>query len=292
MASAEAEDLAALAGFTVAFFNSNTELKNLFSKAMRENWTGDRLLQAARNTSWFKTHSSPEREAILLKTSDPDTYKANVAAVWQRITNIFTELGVPVGYQVHNSLAFLAYNNGWNDEQIRAYLGRYNAVRGAVASGKTLGGTIGQVQARVHAAARDYGVVISNAWLSNYLQKISQGTLTEQDVMAALQKLAAASFPGLADQIKAGETVRDIAEPYMQSMAKLWETNPESIDLFNPVIRTALNTKGQNGKFSMLTLPEFETRLRKDSRWLATDNAQDAMMENGHQVLNAFGVTW
>jgi hypothetical protein len=75
-------------------------------------------------------------------------------------------------------------------------------------------------------------------------------------------------------------------------MAELWEVNPQDIDLFNPTIRNALTVKGKTCDFSMLTMPEFETQLRKDPRWNATDNAQDSLMQAGHEVLQQWGITW
>jgi len=292
MASQAAEDLASLAGFTVAFFNSDPGLKKLFGQALAENWTGDRLLQAARNTTWFKTHSEAQREAQLLASSDPATAAARAQEVGLRISRISTELGIPVSAAARKATVYLAFHQGWSDEKIRSYLGQWKTVRNAVTQGAVLGGQIGLTQDRIMALARDNGITLSRGTQASWLQSVAEGSLTEQHIIGNIQKLAASAFPGLADRINEGETVSDIAAPFVQSMAKLWEVNPEGIDMFNPDIRNALNVKGQDGKFSMMTLPEFETKLRKSSQWLKTDNAQDSMMENGHQVLNAFGVTW
>lgn len=292
MATQAQEDLASLAGFTVAFFNSDPELKALFNKALVENWTGDRLLQASRNTRWFKTHSSPEREAVLLRTSDPATYKANADEVNLRVTRMAVELGIPLGTTMRQTTSRLALSLGWNDDQIRNYLGRFKTVRNAVNQGQVLGGTIGQVHTRLQAAVRDYGVNVSRQWLAQGLNDIAAGLRTEQHIIGEIQKMAAAAFPGIAEQIKAGQSVREIAEPFIQTMAKLWEVNPQDIDLKNNTIRAALNVKGRTGDFSMMTLPEFETKLRKDPRWNKTDNAQDGLMQAGHEVLQQWGVTW
>jgi hypothetical protein len=292
MASAEAEDLASLAGFTVAFFNSDAELKKLFSQALAGNWTGDRLLQAARNTKWFRRNAEAVREATLLKTSDPATFKSRSGELSFRIQAMAAELGIPLGEWARNKAANLALVHGWDETRIRAYIASFGSVYKTVAGGGFVGGATGEAQTRLQAMIRDSGVRVANTWLAAGLNRIAMGTDTEEGVRGQIQKLAMSAFPGLTEQLKAGMTVREVAEPYVQTMAKLWEVNPESINLFDPNIRSALSAKGQDGKFSMLTMPDFETRLRKNSRWLKTDNAQDAMMENGHQVLNAFGVTW
>jgi hypothetical protein len=292
MATQAAEDLASLAGFTVAFFNSDPGLKSLFSKALAENWTGDRLLQAARNTKWFKTHTDAEREAQLLNTSDPATYKANATDMNLRVVRLATELGMPLGTKMRQTTTRLALNQGWDDERIRAYLGQWKTVRNAVNQGAVLGGQIGLTQDRIGALARANGIRLSRGTEASWLQSVASGALTEQHIVGNIQKLAASAFPGLADRINSGETVADIAAPFVQTMAKLWEVSPEGIDMFNTTLRGALNTKGQDGKFSMMTLPEFETKLRKDPRWNATDNAQDSLMQAGHEVLQQWGITW
>jgi hypothetical protein len=295
MASAKAEELASMAGFTVAFFTQDKSRNGLwqwFNVALKENWTGDRLLQAVRNTKWFKTHSDAQREASLLRTSDPKTYAARVSQMRVRVGHMAVELGVPLADRYGDQIALMAFTNNWDDGQIRGYMMRYNAVYASISAGKLLGGSAGQVQTRLTQAAADNGIRLSPKTLGSWVQHVVHGALTEQHALGQIQNLAISAFPGLADRIKAGESVRDVAEPYMQTMAKLWEMNPADIDLFNPKLRSALNTRGQDGNYSMLTLPDFERQLKKDQRWMGTDNAQDELMENGHQVLNAFGVTW
>ena len=295
MASQAAEELASMAGFTVSFFaqdKSRNGLWQWFNVALKENWTGDRLLQQVRNTTWFKTHSDAQREASLLKTSDPKTYAARVSEARVRVGRLAVELGVPLADRYGDATAVMAFTNNWNDDQIRGYMMRYKAVYAAISTGRLLGGTAGQVQTRLTQAAADHGIQLSPKTLGSWVQSVVHGALTEQHALGQIQNLAISAFPGLADRIKAGETVRDVAEPYMQTMAKLWEMNPADIDLFHPKLRSALNTRGQDGKYSMLTLPDFERQLKKDPRWMSTDNAQDDLMENGHQVLNLLGVTW
>jgi hypothetical protein len=295
MASTEAEDLAAMAGFTVAFFaqdKSRNGLWQWFQVALKENWTGDRLLQQLRNTNWFKKHNAAYREAQLLRTSDPAEYKARVSEFSTRVRQMAAQLGIPLGKTALEATINTGFLQGWNDQQLQAYMARFKGVWTAIGQGQILGGTLGQIQTRLAAAVRDYGVTVSPSTLGRLVQNIAAGDSTEQLAMAYIQKNAIAAFPGLAEQIKAGQTVRDIAEPYVQTMAKTWEVNPEDIDLQNKTIRGALNVKGQKGDFSMMTIPDFETQLRKDPRWNKTDNAQDSMMQAGHEVLQQWGITW
>lgn len=286
----EAQDLASLAGFTVAFFNSNPELKRLFNQALAGNWTGERLLQAAQNTKWFKTTPTSARELLLLQTSDPATYNARVSEMRLHVTELAVEIGHSISGPARNALVALALRNGWNDSQIRSYMGRWNYVYKAATRGGTLGGQIGQVQQRLNQAQRDYGVRLAKKEIGTALQGIASGRSTEERAMERIRRVAMSAFPGLKDEIQGGITVRDYAESYIQSMAKLWEKNPEDIDLFDTTLRGALSVKGKDGKFSAMALPEFETKLRKSKQWLRTDNAQDDVASNAHGILQSFGV--
>jgi plasmid stabilization system protein ParE len=118
----EDEQLAALAGFTVAFFKSNDELWKLFQKAKKEGWDGSRLLAAARNTDWFKKHSEAQRQAQLLKESDPATYKQRRDQAAADVERIARNLGLTLSSKTQNELRDLAFIQGWSSTQVENYL--------------------------------------------------------------------------------------------------------------------------------------------------------------------------
>ena len=67
-----------------------------------------------------------------------------------------------------------------------------------------------------------------------------------------------------ADRINAGYTVKQIADPYIQSQARLLELNPDSIGLSDPSIQQALMSKDQSGKPAAMSVWEYEQQLRND----------------------------
>jgi len=99
------------------------------------------------------------------------------------------------------------------------------------------------------------------------------------------------SFPGLKDQIANGMSVRDAASPYLSGMSSILEVNPESVDLFDPTIRKALTSTDANGKSVLTPLWQFESQLKKDPRWLQTNNARDDLMSTTHGLLQSWGLS-
>jgi hypothetical protein len=286
----ERDLLAMMAGTTVSFFRSNSELSKLFDKALNEGWTGDRLLAAAKNTKWFKTHSSDQRKALALQKDDPAEWKARVSRTQADIQRMAREMGIPMSGL--KSFATLALTSGWNENQIRQEMGKFNSVYKSVRKGNLLGGQLGQAYSRVRQAAFDNGVKVNNKTMATWLQRLASGKSTEQALMNNIQKRAMSSFPGLKEEILGGSTVREFADQYINTMADILELNPQDINLFDKDIRGALNAKNQKGKFSPLSMADFEVRMRKDPRWMKTMNARDSMMDTGREVLQAFGVSW
>ena len=85
----------------------------------------------------------------------------------------------------------------------------------------------------------------------------------------------------------------DLASPYLQSYATILEVPPGSINLFDPLVKSALQSKDpKTGANTVKPIWQFETDLRSDPRWKATKNAQDSMMQVAHQVLTDFGVKY
>jgi len=89
-------------------------------------------------------------------------------------------------------------------------------------------------------------------------------------------------------QLDAGQTIKSLAAPYINSLTNLLESSPDTINLSDPtgdgaLIRNAM----QKG-----TSPEdFAKQVMNDPRWLSTKNAKTNLMGIGNQFLSAFGLS-
>lgn len=278
---------AAQFGWSLSVINSNPELKKLFASAKSENWTTDYFIAKVRDTKWFKTHSDSFRQAAILAKSDPATYKQNVAAMSAQISSIANQLGVQgLTASQLNSLATQAFQFGWNADQVKQH------VSGLVKANKKgdFTGQAGEAQFRYLQMAAQYGVNVSGATMANWIKGTLNGSMNDQVVQKYLVGEASSRYPSLADRLKAGETMMDIASPYMNSYAQILEVNPATISLNDRLVQSALSSKDKDGKPSTKTVWEFEQDLRNDPRYMKTQQAQDKTMAVGHQVLRDMGV--
>ena len=117
-------------------------------------------------------------------------------------------------------------------------------------------------------------VAVANATNDQELPGVAYNTSAKNYI----QSLAASKYVALKDRIMAGESVRQIADPYMQSYAKLLEVDRENVKLDDPLIQRALQARDAKGKPTTQTVYDFEQTLRNDARWRKTDNARDTGM--------------
>lgn len=272
-------------GFALAVLNSDPELKKLFERAVAKDYTPDRFIAELRGTKWYKKNGDAWRKATIQKESDPATYKANVEQVQTRLRMIASELGALATDRQLKRMAEQSYMFGWDDNQIRAAMAGYVKYT----DGRLLG-QAGQYETELRDYAAAMGVNISNRSIRDYARAAIGGESTIEDAKSALRETAISAFPHLADRLRQGETVEQIADPYRQTMASLLELSPTSVTLNDPTVKRALQHQGADGSVSLRTLYDFENDLRQDSRWLKTKNAQDAGMAAVNRVLSDMGV--
>lgn len=282
--------LAAQYGFAMAVLNGNPELKSIFEQAVAGTWTPDRFQAAVRATGWYQKTEENQRNAQILQASDPATYAANVEKVRVKVAMMAAEMGantatLRLGQGDLGGTANHFYTFGYDDNQIRQFLSKYVQYT----DGRLLG-QAGQWETQLRQYAQEMGVSLSNDTILRYVKAAESGTQTINDQMNKIRSVAASAFPHLAERLAAGETLSDIASPYQQAMASTLELNSQGISLTDPLIQKALSSPDQTGKPVMQTLYDFQTGLRKDPRWLKTQNAQDSAMETTRKVLTDFGL--
>lgn len=281
-------ELAEQYGFTSAFLNANPELKGLFSKMVSEGWGQAQFNAKLRGTKWWKTHSDKERSYLTQTFTDPATAKQNFQAAYTTARQLAEQLGIKDTKYTLARIQEAAYNvvaKGWNESQLRYYLGQY-----VYFDGGSMQGQGADVQNELRQYAYSMGVNMSDKWYADNTRQVLRGLATTSDFKNQMLRTAKAQFPQYGKQLDAGQTVADIAQPYLQSMSQILELPSGSINLFDPTIKKALQYKDP-GTLQNTAKPlwQFENDLRADPRWKATKNAQDSMMQIGHQVLSDFG---
>lgn len=284
-----AQEWADYYGWAITLLKSDKSLWSLFQKAIKGTWTAQKFVAELKRTSWYKKYGDTGRKALALKHTDPETWRQRVRAIYQEIMSLAGSMGVKANWQVYWDMAEDAFTFGWTNAQIRRNLASYLKSKGGM-----YGGEAGEAQAQLEQYAYSMGIKLDSGTLHGWLKGILNGSRTLQDYKGHIQKLAMSAFPGLAEQIKGGMTVKDIADPYIQSMARILEVNPANIKLDDPTIKAALakTQTDSSGKSTSTTQPlwEFENQLRQDPRWLNTNNARAGLNSVAHGVLKDFGL--
>lgn len=286
----ERDKMAATYGFALSFMQSDKELWALFNQAVKQTWDPNRFVAKLRDTKWFKTHSASVRNAIMQETSDPETYKAGVDQMFATARDAWGSMFGHAGLDNKRlrTWAETAYRMGWTQAQLVDRMTRGDRLK-RVLRNKELGGTAAEMDTQIKQMARLYGVNLGGDWRRRQVAKLVKGNDTIGGVQKRMQDLAMREYKAFADRIAGGESVMDVAEPYIQTMASLLEMNPEDIALNNRLIQKALKQTTEDGKPAAMDLSDFARAVRQDKRWEYTDNAREEMASLTAEIARSFG---
>lgn len=280
------EELAASYGWSYGFLNSNPELKKIFNKAVDETWTPEKFQAEIRDTAWWKKTSDTKRQAELLKSTDPATYRAQLEAATVQVKQLAAEMGAAIPEGKFSKIAKQVIESGMDENQLRYAIGGYIDFT----KKGTLRGEAAMHEYTMKQFAYANGVKLSDSAIKKQAQLVSRKLATVQDFQDQVRQMAVSTFPAYQKQIEAGVNVSDIASPYMQMMSDELEIPYQQIDVMNPQIKSALNSLDKDGKPAGMNLYDFQQQLRSDPRWKQTGQARNSVMAVGSQVLRDMGL--
>jgi hypothetical protein len=155
---------------------------------------------------------------------------------------------------------------------------------------QTLGGTAAETEGQLDNLLGNYGIDAGKGWKAAQLEKIVEGSDTIGGVQDRVREMAMREYKAFADRIAAGETVSEIADPYVQKMSSLLEVAPGQIGLNDKTIQSALKRTDAKGRPAALDLAAFADEVRKDKRWQYTDNAKQEVGNVTATLLRSFGL--
>lgn len=281
------EELASSYGWAYGFLKGNKELAGLFDQAVADSWTPDKFQAKLRNTEWWKKNSSTMRAAAIEKSTDPATYNAKLNAAKIQVQQMAAEMGAAIPAKKLNKIAEQVITTGLDEAGLKNVLGQYITFQG---NGSTLNGMAGQYEHMIRNFAYTQGVQLDTQTIKNQAQLIGRGLATEQDFKNQIVNQAVSMYPGYKAQLEGGQTMMDIASPYIQQMADDLEIPYTQINLMDPLIKRALNGVNQQGKPVGMDQVTFQAQIRNDPRWAKTKNTQNSVMSTGLKVLKNMGM--
>lgn len=283
-------ELAANYGWSLAVLNSNPELNKAFNLAVKNGWTPERFVAEIRTTKWFKTATEKQRQNAILRVTDPTEFHRRRAAVMGTVRTDMGALGANLSEASIAKLTDQAFGFGWSDDELRRNIANANDWTKSLTGKTAMGGQAGQIEADIRKTAGAYGVPLGDKFVAGKIDKILQQQETPDNYLEYFKNVAKNTYGAYAKQIDEGHTVEELAEPFKQSMGKLLEVDSNALDLNDPTLRKAMMNASEDGKPSALPVWQFEAGLRKDPRWLKTDNAKQAYGALTHNLLSQWGM--
>jgi hypothetical protein len=278
-------------GLAASFMESDPELADLYSQAVAGTWSTDKFTAALQSSQWWLKNSDSSRKMLVEKQTNPAQYQQDINNKVIELTDLASKLGVHLSANGMQTLASMSLVMNLNDAQVNTYMSKYLEL----SQQGHFSGYAGQVELGVREYAREMGVPLTDDYVKNAVTGIVAGSDSLQARRADIQTIAESTFPAYADQIKEGVTVGQIASPYLATQAKLWEVDPNKLDLFDPTLRGALQNSTATSDTApamptQLPLYDFEKQLRQNSKWLSTNNARESMSSTAGQVLSNMGL--
>lgn len=279
------EEMASEYGFAYSFLKSQPGVAKVFDDYVKNNLSKEAFQAELRNTEWWQKNSESMRQVQAMKATDPATYEANLQATTVMVQQAAAKMGASIPPKKLKSIAEKALATNMDEASLANVLGGYVKFVGG-----TLKGEAGQYENSIKSYASSQGVTLDDQSIKNQAALIARKLATEDDFKNQIAQQAISSYPGYKQQIEAGQTIQDIANPYVQIMAQQLEVNPASIKLTDPLIRSALNGVNADGKPTGMDQTTFLQRVRNDPRWSQTSNAQNDVMNVGVNVLKSMGL--
>jgi hypothetical protein len=152
--------------------------------------------------------------------------------------------------------------------------------------GTQLGGAIGGDLTTLRATARANGFDLDTSFgssINDWLQRLAKG----ESIETFKNTIRGAAKLGLPDKVAnlldQGLDLKDIYDPYKKVMASVLEVAPDSINLNDATLRSAIGPEKE------MSLYDFQRTLRKDPRWQYTNNAREESSDAVLGVLRNFG---
>jgi hypothetical protein len=227
----------------------------------------------------FDYKQSPDDLFGLFYTGEVGTGKAQVYNnLLRSVRRAAVQMGVSLTDAQIKTISSRAQTEGWD----AATIGENIASIGNV-SGKL--GQSAETIDKLKSFAYDYGVAYDDGWYQQATASILEGKSTEENYQQQIKDMAKSRYAGFVTQIDAGLAPRQIASPYIQTMASLLELDPNSIGLNDPTVTKALTSLDDKGNPSPTPIWKFEREILNDPRIATTKFAERNIYQKGMQTL-------
>jgi hypothetical protein len=249
------------------------------------------------NADWSKQFGSTARRFQILEKTDPGSAQEAINAKIEELRGALDEVGGVSSEEELRDMARVSLMGGrsvngqWTPlttDETRKWIARTIDFDG------TLKGQVRQVQNNIQNLAFNYGFNDlmggrMQDWVRDNTRAVTAGDLKIEDVEDQMKQFAIGRFPALAKQLQAGIPLVDLVAPYKNVLSDMLEIDEDSVSLADSLMERALGSLGGDGQQALMPIWEFKQQVRKDPRWLSTDQAVGTYNDIGVQIARDFG---
>ncbi len=294
-----ARDLAAVA----AMVNSITEAFPAFAPLLKipevagllieastpgAQWTPAKLQAKLQGTKWWKSSSQSSRQWQVTKLVDPATAAQSSSQIASAILAAAGTAGITLTPTELATMVDNAQDEAWTpqimQERVVAHAER----------GRLRAGTLKNTAAKLNETAAAFGVKLAPATAFGWAERIANGRATTDGFESWARDHAKRAYPTLTADIDRGMTVRDIADPYLQTAGELLGLDPAGMDLRKPRWQKALQSRDEKGNITgPMTQLDWERTLMTAPEYGYDKSAhgQKAALQLRGALSRTFGVT-
>jgi len=260
----------------------------LLSLAADDSISDDDLLGRIRGSSFYRNNAKPLRDRILLMRNDPATYKAQLDKTERELTQLFIDAGAKFTKKRIKKLAKRAFMFDLTPEQLRK-----NVADSIDFESTYVRGIAGEVIQNVRSIADSYGFKLQDGSpeLIQAVRDIITKQRTENDIKLSYANEAKRLFPAFSARFDTGATLYDVADPYIEMMASMWEMPKSSISFDNSFLREALQAMNpKDGAPVALSLTDWRQKLMQAPQFMATFQAQNMFVNALSNIASRWGL--
>ena len=295
-------------------FKLDSKLGELLVQAVDEGWDADKFLSKAKLTPWWQKNAEVIRNKIInrakydeLKAAGQDVSKTEYGLYLDGQTRAVKAkakqiAGVTLTDAQAQSIVQKIYDGNLENDELAInallvpFLGKTTSIAGNGISISSFGGDALKNYQILQGIAKANGFSIRDI-LPNIsaltaggdletavLRGLADGSLDINRIAQDARMLASQGQPeyvrGLLNQ---GYDLQDIYAPYRNQMAAVLELDPNTIDLNDKTLRSAITDKGD------MNLYDFKKLLKQDNRWQYTATAKEEVSDATLGILRDFG---
>jgi len=296
------QELADLAGVPDEWIQENTEIRDLFNRAITEGWHKSALGQAKFTeaflaTNTYQKHGADMAAYLVAKDKGGKDFTDLLTDSEQRVLALATELGANLTDEQIKQFGDRALAFGWDDSELRKVLtGQYSFSDGYgtmhTYDTDLLDYDKGYAQNQITSLknlAHKNGVGFNDGWYDSAVRSMAAGLSTADDYIAEVRRQAGSTFPQWRERIEAGFDAIDLASPYTEIMKR--RLGRTDVDLDDPLLKKAFNGVDDKGAPTMMGTWDFEKMVKRTDEWAESEDGHNEVMSLVREMGRTMGFT-